>query len=134
MEGRTGQAGEPIARSLRSKGWVPLDDQDVAQLIFEKVRPEKFPKHLQPWQFFNHFPREMSAFRKLELPEYRTKACDPLLYNGREFSVKVFWLVLSLDPLLVFFHDGHLLIPYDEKDENEFIMLNEFGSDEPRLV
>jgi hypothetical protein len=121
MEEKTRQDGEPIARSLRSKGWVPVDDVGSAQLVFDQMIPNKFPTYLQSWQMYNHVPQEQSIFRMLQASESETKACKPLLYNGREFSVQVFWLVLSVDPLLVFYHDGFLDIPYDPNDENEFV-------------
>lgn len=125
MEGRADQAGEPIARSLRSKGWVPVDNQAAAQLVYEKVASKNFPNHLEPWQTYNHIPQEKIIFTLLQGAETRTRACDPLLFKGRGLSVNVFWLVLSLDPLVVFYHDGFLHIPYNVNDENEFILQNQ---------
>ncbi|KAG7357519.1 tubulin-tyrosine ligase family protein [Nitzschia inconspicua] len=121
MEGRTSQNGEPIARSLRSKGWTPVDDYYSAQLVYETEVPKKFPDDLQPWQIFNHVPKERKTLSMVQSKKDETQACDPMLFNGRKFSVKVFFLIASQDPLIVFYHDGYLDIPYDEKDENEFV-------------
>jgi hypothetical protein len=121
LQGRTGQSGEPIARSLRSKGWIPVDDRNSAQLIFEKLRTPTFPQTLHPWQFYNQFPDESDFFG---LSNRGRKICNPLLYNGRQFRVKVYWLVLSIDPLIVFYHDGYMDIPHSEQDLYEFLPQN----------
>jgi hypothetical protein len=120
MEGRTGQDGEPIARSLRSKGWIPIDDMNAAQLVFRKEYERRFPK-LQPWQYYNQMPQEEDFIAIRNKRSKRGKTCGPLLYNGRPFYVKTYWLVLSLDPLIVYYRDGYLSIPYDKDDENEFL-------------
>jgi hypothetical protein len=128
MEGKTRKSCEPIARSLRATGWIPVDDVSAAQLVYEKSMPKDFPQHLQSWQFYNHVPNEKSIFRELQVSEFRRKSCGPLLYNSRRFTVNIYWLVLSLEPLIVFYHDGFLDIPFDENDENEFLF-----SDQDRL-
>jgi hypothetical protein len=51
--------------------------------------------------------------------------CQPVMHKNRPLEAIVYWLVLSLDPLIVLFHDGFLYFPYSRDDENEFLELPE---------
>jgi hypothetical protein len=119
LEGRTDQDGEPVARSLRSKGWTPVDDIKTAQLVYEKYPDSFFPGVLKPWQYYNRFWGENDFF--MEEPR---EVCNPLLYNGRQFQVAVYWFVVSIDPFITFYHDGYMEIPHSEKDLFEFLPFN----------
>lgn len=124
MKGRTTRRGGAITRSLRRNGWVPVDKIEDAQLVYGRAEGEIDHHSLQPWQIHNQFPSEFSFFRERSWDADRTKPngriCNPIQYKGREFGVMVYWLVLSVDPLIVLYHDGYLDIPYSAEDENEF--------------
>jgi len=47
------------------------------------------------------------------------------MQKDKPLEVVVYWLVLSLDPLIVLFHDGFLDFHYSRFDENEFLELSE---------
>ena len=140
MEGRTASAGEMVARAFRRTGWNFVDDVEMAQIIYDKKQPEVnpsnseddkiiFDRELQPWQFYNHFFMEVEKplFRFSNLKEYldaktyNAPVCNPILYKERRFKVITYMLVVSWNPLIVYYHDGYLDIPYDEQDENEFL-------------
>jgi hypothetical protein len=149
MEGRTGKKGEMVARSFRRNGWTPVDFIEMAQIIYDKDQPTEpvdddefvgspVDRHLQPWQFYNRFPLvvEQSLHSWSNLKRYMDSSkqngsvCKRNLYNGRKFLVSAYMLVLSWDPLIVYYHDGYLEIPYSDQDENEFLtMQNDAGSD-----
>ena len=44
--------------------------------------------------------------------------CNPLLFNGRKFDLRTFWMVASVDPLVVLYYDGGVMRvsgqPYNE--------------------
>jgi len=42
--------------------------------------------------------------------------CNQLTWEGNLFSVRIFWFVASLDPLLVFYQDGFARIGYNQTD------------------
>mmetsp|Transcript_42980 Transcript_42980/g.48802 ORF Transcript_42980/g.48802 Transcript_42980/m.48802 type:complete len:577 (+) Transcript_42980:73-1803(+) len=46
--------------------------------------------------------------------------CNEMTWNKRKFDVRVFWLVASLDPLIVLYQDGYVRIGNGEYDENDF--------------
>ena len=33
-----------------------------------------------------------------------------MLYNGRKFDLRIYWAILSVDPLIVVYHDGTLRV------------------------
>jgi len=45
------------------------------------------------------------------------------LHQGQRIQVQVHWLVLSLDPLTVLYHDGYVEFMYSAEYENEFLAL-----------
>jgi hypothetical protein len=40
--------------------------------------------------------------------------------NNRKFDFRVFWIVASLDPLIIMYHDGYLRIGNAEYNENDW--------------
>lgn len=46
--------------------------------------------------------------------------CNEMTWNRRKFDVRVFWLVASLDPLIVLYHDGYVRIGNSEYTEEDF--------------
>ncbi|KAG7354479.1 tubulin-tyrosine ligase family protein [Nitzschia inconspicua] len=143
MEGRTGKKGEMVARSFRRCGWTPIDDIGMAQIIYDIYQPTEpvddddvdgaeLDRKLQPWQFYNRLP--MSVEQRLHgwsnLKKYTDNSersgsvCNPMQFRGREFFVHAYMLVVSWDPLIAYYHDGYLDIPYSSKDENDFVSLS----------
>eukprot|EP00537_Pseudo-nitzschia_pungens_P017582 CAMPEP_0172411832 /NCGR_PEP_ID=MMETSP1061-20121228/77595_1 /TAXON_ID=37318 /ORGANISM="Pseudo-nitzschia pungens, Strain cf. pungens" /LENGTH=560 /DNA_ID=CAMNT_0013148047 /DNA_START=101 /DNA_END=1783 /DNA_ORIENTATION=+ len=47
---------QPIARALRSRGWVRVDDTDNAHIIYTYSNYADWATELQPWQRFNYIP------------------------------------------------------------------------------
>ncbi|KAL7548460.1 hypothetical protein ACHAWF_011746 [Thalassiosira exigua] len=136
MEGRTSRKGEPIARAFRRHGWTPVDRIELAQVVYDRQQPTigkgnsaPIERKIRPWQFHNRFPMELeqSFFRKPFLRKFLDKSkkdgvvCNPLTYNGRSFTVNVYVLILSLEPLVVYYHDGYVLIPHSKEDQREFL-------------
>jgi hypothetical protein len=106
-----------------------VNDVGDALLVYGLAKGGINHTALRPWQFHNQFPSEFSFFewenrrRYLDRTNSSGTVCRPMLYNGGEFSVNVYWLVLSIDdPLIVMYHDGYLDIPYAEEDEYEFLL------------
>jgi hypothetical protein len=62
----------------------------------------------------------------------RSRICHPILRRGRSFTVIVYWLVLSLDPLTLLYHDGYVYFDYSQDDENEFVTLKKNDQDGKR--
>ncbi|KAL3910234.1 MAG: hypothetical protein SGILL_007771 [Bacillariaceae sp.] len=132
MPGRVYANGEPVSRSFRRRGYTPVDDMSMAQIIYNRVSHKSMKaSQLQPWQYVTPFPIENHFFDETYAMKHhldRTSdngvVCKPLLYNGledRRFQIVVYWLILSIDPLLVLYHDGHIHLPYTEEDEAEFL-------------
>jgi hypothetical protein len=46
--------------------------------------------------------------------------CNEMTWNNRKFDVRVFWLVASLDPLVVMYHDGYVRIGNADYSETDF--------------
>jgi Tubulin-tyrosine ligase family len=46
--------------------------------------------------------------------------CNELTWNRRKYDVRMFWLVASIDPLLVLYHDGYVRIGNAVYDESDF--------------
>jgi hypothetical protein len=46
--------------------------------------------------------------------------CNEMTWNARKFDVRVFWLVASLDPLIVLYHDGYVRIGNADYTETDF--------------
>ena len=46
--------------------------------------------------------------------------CNEMTWNRRKFDTRVFWLVASLDPLIVLYHDGYVRIGNSEYSETDF--------------
>jgi len=46
--------------------------------------------------------------------------CNEMTWNHRKFDVRVFWLVASLDPLVVLYHDGYVRIGNSDYSETDF--------------
>jgi hypothetical protein len=46
--------------------------------------------------------------------------CNEMTWNRRKFDVRVYWLVASLDPLIVLYHDGYVRIGNSDYSENDF--------------
>lgn len=139
MPGRTSRKGEAVTRSFRRNGWIPVDRVADAQVVYitedEVLSNEEDGislqnmGRLQPWQYISYFPSESIFF------EWNTEkhvldrsigidgaACDTILYNGRDMRIQVYWLIVSVDPLIVLYHDGFMDISYDRDDEYEFMM------------
>mmetsp|Transcript_19649 Transcript_19649/g.48899 ORF Transcript_19649/g.48899 Transcript_19649/m.48899 type:complete len:908 (-) Transcript_19649:42-2765(-) len=124
MNSRTSRRYEPVARSLRHNGWTPVDDPENAQLIYHY---EEYKDTLQPWQWLNQFPSQFSFFdgdhqRYLDYNE-TGQVCQPIQHGNRRVEIIVYWLVFSIDPLIVLYHDGFVYFEYSRDDENEFLDL-----------
>jgi hypothetical protein len=126
---RTNRMHEPIARSLRRNGWMPVDLPQDAQVLFdgEEYDFKQYPNTPQPWQWISQFPSSFSFFegkhsKYLDVQD-KGKACRPIQHKKRPLEAIVYWLVLSLDPLIVLYHDGFLYYKYSKHDENEFFDL-----------
>ncbi|KAL3914681.1 MAG: hypothetical protein SGILL_006004, partial [Bacillariaceae sp.] len=46
--------------------------------------------------------------------------CNEMTWNRRKFDVRVFWLVASLDPLVILYHDGYVRIGNSDYSETDF--------------
>jgi hypothetical protein len=46
--------------------------------------------------------------------------CNEMTWNKRKFDVRMYWLVASLDPLVVLYHDGYVRIGNSEYSEEDF--------------
>ncbi len=46
--------------------------------------------------------------------------CNEMTIDNRKFDFRVFWFVVSLDPLIVMYHDGYLRIGNSEYSEQDF--------------
>lgn len=46
--------------------------------------------------------------------------CNELTWNRRKYDVRMFWIVASIDPLLVLYHDGYVRIGNAVYDESDF--------------
>ena len=92
MKGRVYTPGEPISRSFRRNNYIPVDEIQEAQIIYDRVEDlsPKMYNELQPWQYISSFPNEETFFDDEFLMKNniidRTKPngviCNPLLYNG----------------------------------------------------
>jgi len=138
MKSRTNQRSEPVARSLRHNGWTPVDKPEQAQLVYytdEEYGQYKDKSRL--WQHVSQFPSQYSFFQRIYQKylgissalshntdeESTSHICQPILRQGRPFTIIVYWVVLSLEPLRVLYHDGYVYFDYSQDDENEFITL-----------
>mmetsp|Transcript_59077 Transcript_59077/g.63758 ORF Transcript_59077/g.63758 Transcript_59077/m.63758 type:complete len:542 (+) Transcript_59077:239-1864(+) len=138
MKSRTNQRSEPVARSLRHNGWTPVDKPEQAQLVYytdEEYGQYKDKSRL--WQHVSQFPSQYSFFQRIYQKylgissalshntdeESTSHICQPILRRGRPFTIIVYWVVLSLEPLRVLYHDGYVYFDYSQDDENEFITL-----------
>jgi hypothetical protein len=46
--------------------------------------------------------------------------CNEMTWNRRKFDVRMYWLVASVDPLIVLYHDGYVRIGNSEYSEEDF--------------
>ena len=133
MKSRTKKTCEPIARSLRRNGWTPVDHPEEARLVYLSDEEERYEPH--PWQLVSRFPSQYSFFESdyLNYLDSGTmghgEVCRPISHQGRRIRVQVYWLVLSLDPLTVLYHDGFVGVGYSRKHENEFLTLEKQDRD-----
>mmetsp|Transcript_27101 Transcript_27101/g.41190 ORF Transcript_27101/g.41190 Transcript_27101/m.41190 type:complete len:483 (-) Transcript_27101:1539-2987(-) len=61
------------------------------------------------------------------IEEYETEqlimqryVCNELTWDRRKYDVRMFWLIASVDPLLVLYHDGYVRIGNSNYDETDF--------------
>lgn len=146
MEGRTNKKGEMVTRSFRRNGWVPVDLIEMAQIVYDHKQPTEAvdddqvvgqprDRQLESWQFYNRLPISVAQRlhdwsnlqRYVDSSKRRGSVCRPLQFRGRDFKIHVYMLVVSLDPLIVYYHDGYLDIPYSKSDENEFLTESEMA-------
>jgi len=144
MKSRTNQRSEPVARSLRHNGWTPVDKPEQAQLVY--YTDEEYGQYEDKsrfWQYVSQFPSQYSFFKRIyqkylgirSASSYNTDEesishiCKPNLRRGRPFKIIVYWVVLSLDPFRVLYHDGYVYFDYSQDDENEFITLQKKEKD-----
>jgi hypothetical protein len=150
MKSRTNQRSEPAARSLRGKGWTRVDEPEQAHLVYyvdEEYRQYDEKHESRVWQYVSQFPSQYSFLehdylRYLGISSYtstddheeestttRNHICRPILRRGQVFTVIVYWLVLSLDPPTVLYHDGYVYFDYSQDDENQFVTLKKNDQD-----
>ena len=59
-----------------------------------------------------------------EAPDYgyiiQRYICNELTWNKRKFDVRMFWLVASIDPVVVLYHDGYVRIGNSDYNEENF--------------
>ena len=46
--------------------------------------------------------------------------CNEMTINNKKFDFRIFWIVASLDPLIIMYHDGYLRIGNSEYNEKDF--------------
>lgn len=46
--------------------------------------------------------------------------CNEMTINNKKFDFRVFWIVASLDPLIIMYHDGYVRIGNSEYNEKDF--------------
>jgi hypothetical protein len=46
--------------------------------------------------------------------------CNEMTYGTRKFDVRMYWVVVSLDPLIVLYHDGYVRIGNSDYSEGDF--------------
>jgi hypothetical protein len=46
--------------------------------------------------------------------------CNEMTINNKKFDFRIFWVVASLDPLIIMYHDGYLRIGNSEYNEGDF--------------
>jgi hypothetical protein len=46
--------------------------------------------------------------------------CNEMTINNKKFDFRIFWIVASLDPLIIMYHDGYLRIGNSEYNEQDF--------------
>jgi hypothetical protein len=51
--------------------------------------------------------------------------CHELPYQGHKFHVRIYFLIASIDPLLVLYHDGFLRVAHEEYNEGDRTVLAE---------
>eukprot|EP00536_Pseudo-nitzschia_multiseries_P005017 jgi/Psemu1/323707/estExt_fgenesh1_pg.C_900015 len=64
---------QPIARALRSRDWVRVDDTDNAHIIYTYKNNADWATELQPWQRFNYIPRHERWNQKSNFVYYYKK-------------------------------------------------------------
>jgi len=62
-------------------------------------------------------PLDSDETEKLILQRY---VCNELTWGRRKYDVRMFWLIASVDPLLVLYHDGYVRIGNSNYDETDF--------------
>lgn len=55
-----GKNCHPMIRALRQLGWEKVNSVEVARLVWSHYVDEELFKQLQPWQRYNHIPRDKS--------------------------------------------------------------------------
>ena len=134
MKSRTTRSCEPVARSFRRKGWSPVDHPDDAQVVYLPTEAGKdIWDKLRQWQLVSQFPSQFSFFdshyrQYLDSTASKRKmdesgACRPIVHQNQPIEIRVYWFVLSLDPLMVLYHDGYIHFPYSKHNEGEFVTL-----------
>ena len=65
---------------------------------------------------------EIANLKKDDDNEYIVQQyiCNELTWNGRKFDVRMFWLVASIDPLIVLYQDGYARIGNGVYTEDDF--------------
>ena len=130
-----------------------MDRPQDAQLVYLTHEPyDKVLYSHRPWQFISQFPWQYSFFEG-DYVDYLdtsstgsssdgdsnnwgddgTVVCRPILHEGKPILVTTYWLVLSLDPLTVLYHDGYIHYSYSRYDENEFLALPKHETTEERV-
>jgi len=46
--------------------------------------------------------------------------CNEMTFNNRKFDFRVFWLVASLDPVILLYHDGYVRLGNSDYNEGDF--------------
>jgi len=64
---------QPIARALRSRGWIMVDDTDNAHVIYTYSNNADWATELQPWQRFNFIPDHYKWNQKAQFAYYYQK-------------------------------------------------------------
>jgi len=45
---------------------------------------------------------------------------DPLLLNGKKMEIRTYWIIASLDPFLIFYHDGTVRLTTRDYEDNDW--------------
>jgi hypothetical protein len=85
-------------------------------VLFQKEGDVRDPKEIESAR------RSNQKNNNILVQEY---VCHELLYQGHKFHARIYFLIASIDPLLVLYHDGFLRVAHEEYSEGDRTVLAE---------